>query len=207
MGSKYSNKCAGTFGLASCISFYPAKILGTLGDAGIVLTNDDEMYEKLLLYRNHGRDEEDDVAFWAFNSRMDNLHAAFLAMQFKGYTETIRRRREIASSYQEQLGDLTELVLPPAPDSDPAHFDVFQNYEIEAERRDELKSFLAERGVGTHIQWGGKAVHQFARLGFTQDLPHTTALMGRILMLPLNLSLTDDEIDYVSNCLKAFYRS
>ena len=72
----------------------------------------------------------------------------------------ISRRRHIADIYQEQLGSIEQLVLPPVSDSSPDHFDVFQNYEIEAEGRDELKEYLAEQGIGTLIQWGGKAVHQ-----------------------------------------------
>lgn len=67
---------------------------------------------------------------------------------------------KIADIYQEQLSSIEQLVLPPASDSSPDHFDVFQNYEIEAEGRDELKEYLAEQGIGTLIQWGGKAVHQ-----------------------------------------------
>ncbi len=207
LGSKFKGQCAGTFGVASCISFYPAKILGCLGDGGAVLTNSEDVYRKLLLLRDHGRDENGEVVLWGINSRLDNLQAALLDAQFKDYQQVIDRRREIADIYQDCLYSLEQIVLPPAPDSDPDHFDVFQNYEIETENRDELKTYLAEKGVGTLIQWGGKAVHQFRKLGFTQTLPFTEQLFERMLMLPMNMSLSDDDVHFVCDSIRAFYRS
>ncbi len=206
LGSKWKGKGAGTFGVASCISFYPAKILGCLGDGGAVLTNDDEVYRQLMLMRDHGRDHDGDVVMWGLNSRLDNLHAACLGFQFKDYQTVIGRRRAMASRFQTGLADISQLVLPPAPDSDPDHFDVFQNYEIEAEQRDALRDHLKENGIGTLIQWGGKAVHQFRKLGFTQSLPFTEQLFERMLMLPFNMSVTDEEIDYICDTIKEFYK-
>ena len=96
-------------------------------------------------------------------------------------------------------------MLPPHPDQDPRHFDVFQNYEIEAEDRDRLKRYLADREIDTLIQWGGKAIHHFSKLGFDVDLPHTDALFDRLLMLPLNMSLAIDDVDYVCDSVLEFY--
>jgi dTDP-4-amino-4,6-dideoxygalactose transaminase len=205
LGSRFKGKAAGTFGSAGAISFYPAKTLGCLGDGGCAMTNDDEIRRKLLLLRDHGRDEDGDVAMWGLNSRLDNLQAAFLNFRLKSYDIAIARRREIASLYQQRLGTHPALRLPPAPDADPNHYDIFQNYEIEAERRDQLRAYLKERGVGTLIQWGGKAVHQFPKLGFTQRLPFTDDLFTRLLMLPMNTSLADDDVQYVADCIEAFY--
>jgi dTDP-4-amino-4,6-dideoxygalactose transaminase len=205
LGSKFKGRCAGTFGAASCISFYPAKILGCLGDGGAVLTNDEKIYRQLLLLRDHGRNEDGEVVLWGFNSRLDNLQAAILNSRMKNYQQVIERRRTIAALYQERLGHLDQLLLPPAPDSDSNHFDVFQNYEIEAQKRDQLKAHLADRSIGTLVQWGGKAVHQFRNLGFNQSLPFTERLFERMLMLPLNISLTDDDINYVCDCIIDFY--
>ncbi len=121
------------------------------------------------------------------------------------YDQEVSRRREIAALYQARLGDVSELVLPPAPDSDPDHFDIYQNYEIEADQRDSLRSFLKERGVGTLIQWGGKAVHQFERLGFNVSLPSVERMFTRCLMLPMNRSLTNDDVTYVCDIVREFY--
>ncbi|MDA1095518.1 MAG: DegT/DnrJ/EryC1/StrS family aminotransferase, partial [Acidobacteria bacterium] len=205
LGSRFKGRLAGTFGIAAAFSFYPAKILGCLGDGGAVVTNDSEIARKLLLLRDHGRDEHGEVQLWGFNSRLDNLQAALLDFQFREYHGIINRRRALASLYQQQLGDVKPLVLPPAPDSDPDHYDTFQNYEIEAERRDELRAFLKERGVGTLIQWGGKAVHQFAALGLRVSLPNTERLFQRCLMLPMNLTVSDDDAHYVAGMIREFY--
>jgi len=207
LGSRFKGKCAGTFGKASCISFYPAKVVGCLGDGGAVLTNDEDVYQKVLSLRDHGRDEHGGVIMWGLNSRLDNIQAALLDFQLKNYQSVIDRRRAIARLYKERLGCLEQLRLPPGPDSDPDHFDVFQNYEIEAESRDELQVYLKDRGVGTLIQWGGKAVHQFKELGFTQSLPFTERLFERMLMIPMNMSLSDEDMNYVCDCIIDFYTS
>lgn len=207
LGSKFKGRCAGTFGAAGAISFYPAKVLGCLGDGGAVITSDDAVYEQLLLLRDHGRNADGDIVAWGLNTRLDNLQAAFLDMQLTDYPHVVARRREIAAMYQELLGGVPELVLPPAPGSEADHFDIFQNYEIEAIRRDELKAFLREQGIGTLIQWGGQAVHQCRKLGFTVELPYTDRLFTRMLMLPINMTLDDDDVRYVAETVRRFYRS
>jgi dTDP-4-amino-4,6-dideoxygalactose transaminase len=206
LGSKFKGRCAGTFGEAACISFYPAKNLGCFGDGGAVLTNSEEIYKKLILLRDHGRDNDGEVVLWGFNSRLDNLQAAILHYRFKKYDDIVNRRRTVAGLYRERLKDLDELNLPPGPDNDPDHFDVFQNYEIQADDRDRLKIHLSEKGIGTLLQWGGRPVHQFKKLGFHQSLPKTDRLFQRILMLPMNMSVTDEDVEYISDCIKAFYR-
>lgn len=204
-GARYRDRAAGTFGHSSAISFYPAKTLGCLGDGGLVLTNDEDTYRAMKLYRDHGRDESGDVVAWCLNSRLDNLQAAILNHKLQTYDEAIARRREIARQYQQQLGDLVELRLPVGPDDDAERFDIFQNYEIEAQRRDDLKAHLAEHGIGTLVQWGGKAVHQFPKLGLNVSLPFTEELFTRTLMLPLSPALSDDDVRYVSDHVRQFY--
>jgi dTDP-4-amino-4,6-dideoxygalactose transaminase len=205
LGSRYKDRLAGTFGLAAAISFYPAKILGCFGDGGAVVTNDDAVARHVRLLRDHGRNEDGEVETWGLNSRLDNFQAAVLDFQFKDYATIISHRRAIASVYQDRLGGLPELVLPAAPDSEPDHFDVFQNYEIEADRRNELRDFLKANGVGTLIQWGGKAVHQFTGLGFSQSLPKTERFFERCLMLPMNMMVTADDAAYVADRIRDFY--
>jgi len=206
LGSKFKGKCAGTFGLAGVVSFYPSKTLGCLGDGGIIFTNDEEMYRKLKMLRDHGRDEKGEIVIWGFNSRLDNIQAAILNYKLKFYDKEISRRREIARLYHQLLEDVKELLLPPPPDSDPDHFDIYQNYEIEAERRDELREYLSKNGIGTIIQWGGKPVHQFEKLGFNVKLPYTEKMFQRCLLLPMNSFLTDEDVCYIANKIREFYR-
>jgi dTDP-4-amino-4,6-dideoxygalactose transaminase len=207
LGAKFNGQCAGSFGLGGCISFYPAKTLGCFGDGGMVLTNDDDVAAKVKLMRDHGRGENGNVALWGFNSRLDNLQAAILNSFFENYLQTIERRRFIADLYHENLKDLEELVLPPSTNSGSKNFDIYQNYEIEAKGRDRLKEYLSNKGIGTLIQWGGKAVHEFKDLGFNQSLPVTEKIMRSRLMLPLNMTVTDDEVLYICQCISGYYNA
>jgi len=205
LGSKFRGRCAGTFGLAGMISLYPAKLLGCLGDGGLVMTNDDAMASKLRLLRDHGRNEEGEVVAWGVNSRLDTVQAAVLLAKFKHYTGEIERRRAIARRYRDGLAELDDLNLPPGP-NDGDHFDVYQNYEVESGRRDELRVHLSEHGVGSIIQWGGKPVHKLSGLGFEGiSLPRTEAIFERCFLLPMNTSLTDDEVDYICDMIRKFY--
>jgi dTDP-4-amino-4,6-dideoxygalactose transaminase len=205
LGSRFRGRFAGTFGRAGVFSFYPAKILGCFGDGGAVVTNDDEIAAKVRLLRDHGRDETGDVVMWGLNSRLDNLQAAILDLQFKQYGDIVAHRRALAARYQAELGALPQVQLPPGPDADPDHFDVYQNYEIQADERDALRAFLTEHGIGTLVQWGGKAIHQFPRLGFTQALPKTDLFFQRCLMLPLNMMVTLQDASDISAAVRAFY--
>lgn len=205
LGSKFRGRFAGTFGVAASFSFYPAKVLGCLGDGGLVTTNDDAVADRVHQLRDHGRDRNGDVVSWGMNSRLDNIQAAVLHLQFRDYQSIIDHRRAVARAYQAVLGGVPEVVLPPAPDADARHFDVYQNYELEADRRDALKAHLRERGIGTLIQWGGKAVHQFGHLGITASLPVTDRFFTRCLMLPMNMMVTTDDAEYVGGVIRAFY--
>lgn len=206
LGAKFDGKCAGTFGYAGSISLYPAKVLGCFGDGGLLFTQDDETAKVLRQLRDHGRNDEGVVVRWGLNSRLDNLQAAVLRVKLRYFTKDIERRREIAVRYSRELQDITALTLPPCPGSEPKQFDIFQNYELQADSRDELQPYLRERGIGTIVQWAGKAVHQFPELELGEhSLPNVEAFFTRCLLLPMNTSLTNDEITYTCEQVRAFY--
>jgi len=208
LGSRYNGRHAGTFGLAGTFSFYPAKLLGCFGDGGAIVTNDEDIARKISLLRDHGRNEEGEVVTWGTNCRLDNMQAAVLDWKLQRFEKDIARRREIAAMYHNSLKEIPELILPPGPNEADKHFDVYQNYELECEKRDALKTYLQERGVGTLIQWGGKAVHQLQGLGFEGlSLPVTEKMTSRFLMLPMHTALTDGDIDYICRCIHQFYGS
>ncbi|MGA2502374.1 MAG: DegT/DnrJ/EryC1/StrS family aminotransferase [Tepidisphaeraceae bacterium] len=206
LGATVRHRKAGGWGLAGCFSFYPAKLLGAFGDAGAVVTDDDDLAEKLRLLRNHGRTPAG-IAFWSFNCRIDNLHCALLDLKLKRLPAWIERRRTIARIYHERLGAVPQLRLPPCPESGTDRYDVFQNYEVEAENRDALLKQLNASGVEILLPWGGQAVHQFPALGLGHfRLPRTEAMMQRVILLPMYPELTDDEVAYVADVVTKFYR-
>jgi len=206
LGAKFNGRCAGTFGVAGTISFYPAKTLGSFGDGGAILCNDDQVYETLYALRDHGRNSKGNFVAWGYNSRLDNLQAAFLRVKLRTYAADIERRRQIARIYHEELGNTTQVSLPPHPDADAKRFDIFQNFEIEADDRNQLQAWLKEHGVGSLVQWGGQVVHQIPGLGFNTALPFTERMISRALMLPMNTSLSNEDIAYVCNQVKQFYQ-
>ena len=119
--------------------------------------------------------------------------------------QDVARRREIAARYDAGLRDIEDLTLPPAPDADPRHFDVYQNYEMEAGRRDDLRKYLEERGIRTIVQWAGTPVHQFKELGFDVKLPVTDRFFQRCFMLPMHVALSDEDVDYIVHTIRSFY--
>ena len=207
LGSRYKGRFAGTFGDVGVFSFFPAKVLGCFGDAGGVVTSNESLYQKMYQLHDHGRDTAGNVRSWGRNSRLDNLQAAFLLDNLASYSNVISRRREIAQIYTDRLSSIEELKLPPSPDSDSDHFDVYQNYELQAHSRDELKTFLQSKGVGTLLQWGGKGVHQWESLGYTKILPRVERFFERCIMLPMNMFVSDEDIHYVCDCMQSFYRN
>ncbi len=206
LGAKYKGKHSGTFGAAGAISFFPAKVLGCLGDGGAIIANDKEIFQKIYQLHDHGRNQDGEVMCWGRNSRLDNLQAAILDSRLKTYQKTIDRRREIARIYNNNLAKIEQLSLPPGPDGDDEHYDIYQNYELQAEDRDKLKEYLQINGIGTLIQWGGKAVHQWENLNFNLSLPRVENFFKHCIMLPLNMSITNDEVHYVCEKINDFYK-
>lgn len=205
LGSRFDGQMAGTFGFAGSYSFYPAKVLGSLGDGGALITNDESIYDRVYQLHDHGRDQNGEVQCWGRNSRLDNVQAALLDKRLADYEAVIERRRHLAGIYQDRLCNLDMIKLPPGPSNAGPHFDVYQNYEICAARRDELRRFLSENGVGTIIQWGGQAIHQFPKLGVDANLPKVEEFFEKCLLLPMNTFLTDDDVHYVCDCIGRFY--
>jgi len=209
LGAKFKGKSAGTFGKFGTSSFYPAKLLGSFGDGGAIFTNNKKIFEKCRLYRDHGRNQDGQVVDWGTNSRLDNIQAAFLDFKLRHFLDEIKKRREIAGKYHEAFKDIEELSLPPAP-SAGKHFDVYQNYELAAENRDNLRSYLLKKKIKTIIQWNGTPVHQFNKLGFKKSdnthLVNTNLFFKKCLMLPMNTSLTDIQVQRIIDTVLKFYR-
>jgi dTDP-4-amino-4,6-dideoxygalactose transaminase len=205
LGATFDGRVAGTFGLASTYSFYPAKMLGALGDAGAVLTDDEPLADRLRVLRDHGRVGQSDLDGWGYNCRLDNLQAAILGWRLARLPEGIERRREIARRYTRLLSGLPDIEIPVGPDDDPQRRDVYQNYPITTDWRDPLAAHLRADGIETLISWP-IALHRQPglRLGHHR-LPRTEALCDRVLSLPLHVELTDDQVEYVATSVRRFF--
>lgn len=209
VAARYNGDAAASFGDWGTFSFYPSKTLGCFGDAGALATNNDNIADIVRRMRNHGANSDKtiplDCEIWGSNCRMDNLHAAILNYKLGYYQQVLDRRRTIAARYDEALRGIEALRLPPPPQADSIHYDIYQNYEIRSRsNRDGLRAYLAERGVGTIIQWGGFGMHQLSGLGFVQSLPRTDAFFNESLLLPMNHLLSDDQVDHVINSVRDF---
>jgi dTDP-4-amino-4,6-dideoxygalactose transaminase len=206
IGAKFKRKNSTTFGLAGTISFYPAKILGCFGDGGAIITNNKKFAKKLLELRDHGRDKNGKVVSWGTNSRLDNIQAMVLDIKLRYLRKDIARRRQIAKMYDDGLKDISALKLPPAPNLNIENFDVFQNYEILAEHRDSLRNYLSQKGIGTLVQWNGQPIHSIKGIKVKKSsYKYTDKIFKKIVMLPMNTSLKNNEIMFVIKKIKEFY--
>ena len=204
--AKFDGKRAGSFGLTGCFSFYPAKMLGAAGDGGIVVTNDEEIAEKIRLLRDHGYQRSTgEMLCYGYNSRLDNLQAAILDVKLKHLPEWIDRRRELASLYHQGLSDLPNLKLPPPSQLGNQFFDVYQNYVIRTKERDRLVVHLRESGIEILISWS-KPMHHHEALGLMHfHLPKTEQISNEVLSLPMYPELSNKHVGYVIESARRFY--
>ena len=209
MNAKFNGQLAGTFGLINCFSLYPMKVLGGAGDGGFITTNDEQLAKKIICYRDLGQDRETgDVIAYGYNSRLDNMQAAILNTKIKYLDGFVDRRREIAQMYFNGLSHLKQLNLPPSTDENNMYFDVYQNYVIRAENRDELVKYLSDNGVETLISWYlSKPLHYHKALELDHfQLPQTEQFAKECVSLPQNTEICDEQIQYVIKMVKNFYQ-
>lgn len=205
LGATFDGQKAGSFGLTGCFSFYPAKILGGIGDGGIMVTNSKEMDEKIHLLRDHGRETKDTLALYGFNSRLDNLQAAILDVKLRHLPDWIERRRELASLYEQGLSAIPQVKTPPPPRKG-RYFDVFTNYVVRAEKRDALVTYLGECGIEILVSWPIPMHHQ-KTLGLGHfRLPETERISREVLSLPLIPEISNEQVEFVIESIRKFYR-
>jgi len=207
LGASLNGKKGGSFGLTGCFSFYPAKILGGVGDGGMLVTNNKELAETIRLLRDHGQNRATgEILFYGFNSRLDNLHAAVLNAKLRHLPDWIERRREIAMLYEKGLSNLPQIRTPPVPQSQEHYFDAFTNYVVRARERNELAAYLRESGIEILISWPIPMHHQKA-LGLEHfHLPETERISREVLSLPLYPELSTEEVEFVVQTIRQFYK-
>ena len=204
LGASYKGKRCGSFGHTAIFSFYPAKMLGTAGDGGMICTNDDSLARKLRAFRDNGRVESvDTIECFGWCTRLDNLHAALLSMKFRYFDTWVKRRREIAEMYDGGLSTIDGLM--PHPNSSADYFDVYQNYVIRCEDRNHLVEHLRNAGVEVLISWPNPMHKQRALELSYFSLPMTERISAEVISLPMYPELTDEEVEYVINAVVSFF--
>ena len=204
IGSKYRGRASGSYGHAGCFSTHPLKNFNACGDGGFVSTNDAGLAAKVRAARNHGLIDRNTVANFASVSRMDTLQAAILRHRLTRLPQISERRRKNASLY----GRLLDAQSVFAPVETPAEYNTYHTYVIQADRRDQLQSYLAQRGIGTAIHYPVPIHLQPAArdLGYRKgQFPAVERQAERILTLPVNQSLTEDDVRYVAANVNQFF--
>ncbi len=207
-GAMFGDKKVGTFGDAGCFSLHPLKTLNAAGDGGMITTNSEEVYSKLMLLRNHGLKNRNEAAMWGYNSRLDSIQAAIANIKLKYLDGWNKRIREIARLYRQSLMELAEKGSIKLPKEDTKGFSVYHTFMIQSEKRDELQQFLLDKGIETKIHYPLPIHLQEAAksLGYKEgDFPNTEMQAKRILSLPIYPELKDEEIKEVCDKIKEFF--
>jgi dTDP-4-amino-4,6-dideoxygalactose transaminase len=204
--AEFGGQRVGSFGVLGCFSMHPLKNLSACGDGGAITTNDEALYKELLCLRNIGLATREKAVAWSGNSRLDTIQAAILLVKLEWLDRWTQQRREHAEFYRLHLADIAEIEMPPHVDGvNPVH----HTFVIQAERRDELKSFLLEKGIGTAIHYPIPIHLQpaAAELGYRRgSFPVAERQAERILSLPVFPDLQPDQRSYVVDCIHQFYR-
>jgi len=205
IGAEYKNKRVGSMGITGCFSLHPLKNLAASGDGGVITTNDEKIYNYLIKARNHGLKSRDECEFWSYNSRLDNLQAALLNVKLRHLDKWTERRRAIAEMYYEKLKGLKIIV----PHDKPYEKAVYHTFIIQTDWRDKLKDFLNSKGVDTKIHYP-IPIHLQEAAKYLKykngDFPVTEKQVKTILSLPIYPELTDEQVNYVADCVIEFYK-
>ena len=201
---------AGSVGDVGCLSFFPTKNLGAFGDAGMCVTNDSALHERMRILRVHGGEPKYYHALIGGNFRLDELQAAVLVVKLKYLDDWTRARQANAAHYDElfRAADLGDVVQVPA--RVPKFRHIFNQYVIRTQRRDALRAHLAANGVGTEIYYPLPLHAQgcFAYLEHEPgDFPHAQRAAAEALALPIYPELKAEQREYVVRQCAAFFRS
>lgn len=204
-GALYKGEKAGSMGIAGCFSFYPGKNLGAFGEAGAVVTDSEELANKVRVYRDHGQPQKyyHDVIGW--NARMDGIQGAVLSVKLKYLSKWNENRRVKAQKYDRLLNSLDNIRLP-VEKNNVRH--VYHLYAVRDSKRDALIEYLSGKGVATGIHYP-VPLHRtkaYEDLGLQPgSFPVAELAATELISLPMYPELTDEQITYICNCIKEFH--
>ncbi len=201
-GASYHDRRVGSLGDVACFSFYPTKGLGAAGDAGIVVTDDTDVYERLLMLRDYGRKGRYDHKIKGFNSRLDTLQAVVLAAKLPHLDEWNRMRARAAQTYRDLLCEVPEVGLPRVA---PDRTHVYQTFAVRIPHRDAVCAALQDHGIGVLIHYPIPLHLQeaYTEMGWRPgSFPVAERLCGEVLSLPMFPHITETQIRTVCDRLK-----
>lgn len=197
---------AGTIGDMGVFSFFPTKTLGGYGDGGMIVTNSDELADMCRMFRVHGASKKYHYDYIGYNSRLDAMQAAVLRVKLKYINNAIENRGRVAKLYTEGLKNVEGVKVQGIKVANQKN--VYYVFNIFAENRDGLAEFLKSKGVATSIYYP-KPLHLqkcFEYLGYKEgQFPVTEKMCKQILALPIYPELTNEEVEYICDCIKEFY--
>ena len=201
-GAKYKGKRTGGLGNAAGFSFYAGKNLGAFGDGGAVTTNDDTLAERIRVLRNYGSHKKYYNECKGFNSRLDELQAAFLRVKLKKLDDWNERRRQIAAIYMKELKDVEQIILPYVPLWAEA---VWHLFVIRTQKREALQKHLEQNGIQTMIHYPVPPHKQQAYQDMNHlNLPITERIHQEVLSLPMGPAMKEEDALFVPDCIKSF---
>lgn len=201
IGAHINNQKTGTLGDIACFSLYPTKNLGVYGDGGVMTANNPQLAERLLVLRNHGRKSGYEYECYGLNSRLDGIQAMIATEKLLSLDTWNTRRREIAHMYTNRLKHIPTIKTP----IEKTGYHVYHQYCIEIENRDQVRKYLEERNIGTNIFYP-KSLNQIPYLNEAEEYrthcPIAEHLPKTILALPIWPELTNEEVEYICNCIE-----
>jgi len=203
--SEFKGVRAGLFGIAGSFSFYPGKNLGAYGDAGCIITNDDSLAEKCMMYARHGALKKHHHEMEGINSRMDGMQAAILSAKLPYILEWTEKRIRNAELYRKYLSGIPQIVVPEVRNHSKHSYHLFV---ILALQREELMKHLKESCIETVIHYPSilPGLPAYKYLGHVpEDFPVASGHQSKILSLPMYPELSEEMIDYISKAIRNFY--
>jgi len=214
LGAEYRGRRAGAIGHLGIFSFFPSKNLGGFGDGGMVVTNDEVLYERVKVLRVHGAKPKYYHKIVGGNFRLDAIQAAVLTVKMKYLDGWSQKRRDNAGSYDRQLAEARpiDIVLPKAVyrDGGDRDYHIYNQYTIRTKQRDGLQRFLKDQGVATEIYYPLPLHLQecFKDLGYKKgDFPVAEESVGAVISLPIYPELSTAQKDYIVEKIREFYRA
>lgn len=202
-GAEYLGKKTGSFGDIGCLSFFPTKNLGAFGDAGMVVTDDSKLAERMKMLRTHGWKKKYYSEEVGYNSRLDAIQAAILQTKLSHVDLWNQKRRELAKRYSEHLAPLG--IVTPVEEEWAKH--VYHLYIIRSEKRDALQKFLKEKGIASEVYYPipPHLSTPCKKFGYKEgDFPHAEKASQETLALPLYPELTEGQQDEVIGAIGEF---